>query len=316
MNILVTGASGFVGRALCDHISHQELHAYGLLRKTQENLSVKKQFIVEDFLSHSDWRPILKGIDGVIHTAGLAHVRGRPDKDYYEINTEITKKLALECVKAGIKRFVYISSTHVHVSSASPHLLTPKSSFNPETAYGKSKLLAEEALREIEKTTGLEVVIVRPPLVYGPNVAGNVLTLLKAIQKNMPFPFASIKNRRSMVFVKNLADALILCTTHSAAKGHTFFVSDDRPLSIGQLIQGLAKGMGRKANLFYCPEVLMKIPFKLLGKTEALEKITGSLQIDISHIQETLGWKSLVSAEEGLHETAQSFLRKNGYEDA
>ena len=158
--------------------------------------------------------------------------------------------------------------------------------------------------------------IVRPPLVYGPNVAGNVLTLLKAIQKNMPFPFANIKNKRSMVFVKNLADALILCTTHSAAKGHTFFVSDDRPLSIGQLIHGLAKGMGKKANLLYCPEVLMKIPFKLLGKSETLEKITGSLQIDISHIQETLGWKPLVSAEEGLQETAHSFLRKNGYEDA
>src|SRR3990167_6885941 len=123
MNILVTGASGFVGNALCDHLSRQGLNAYGLLRKTREDLNVKRQFLVEDFLNHSDWAEILKDMDGVIHTAGLAHVKGRPDKDYYDIDTEITKKLALECVKAGVKRFVYISSTHVHVSSATRDVL-------------------------------------------------------------------------------------------------------------------------------------------------------------------------------------------------
>ena len=122
MNFLVTGANGFVGRALCDHMSRQGLNPYALLRKKQEDLKVKKQFIVEDFLHYSEWESLLKGMDGVIHTAGLAHVKGQPDKKYYEINTEITKKLALECVKADIKRFVYISSTHVHVSSASPDI--------------------------------------------------------------------------------------------------------------------------------------------------------------------------------------------------
>lgn len=307
MNLLVTGANGFVGRALCDHIAQQGLNPYGLLRKEQKNLNTKKQFLVEDVLNYSDWEAILKGMDGVIHTAGLAHTKGHPDKDYYDINTEMTKKLALECVKAGVKRFVYLSSTHVHVSSSSPYLLTPNSALNPETAYGKSKLLAEKALQDIEKLSGLEVVIVRLPLVYGPNVAGNVLTLLKAIQKNMPFPFARTQNKRSMVFIKNLADALISCATHPKAKGHTFFVSDDHPLSIRELIQGLAKGMGKKANLFYFPECLIKIPFKLLGKSEILEKMTGSLQLDISDIQKTLGWKPIVSVEEGLRETARSF---------
>jgi nucleoside-diphosphate-sugar epimerase len=311
MNILVTGANGFVGRALCDHLTHKGMNTYALLRRPQENLNVKQQFIVENLLEHADWGPILKGINVVIHTAGLAHVRGRPDKDYYDINTEITKKLALECVKAGVKRFVYVSSTHVHVSSASPDILTPESSFNPKTAYGKSKLLAEKALREIEKGSGLEIVIVRPPLVYGPNVSGNVLTLLKAIKKNMPFPFGNIQNRRSMIFIKNLTDALSVCATHSAAHGHTFFVSDDRPLSIGELIQGLATGMDKRANLFYFPEILMKIPFKLLGKSETLEKITGSLQLDISPIQKTLGWRPPVSVEEGLEATARFFQEDN-----
>ena len=308
MNILVTGASGFVGRALCDHISHKGLNAYALLRKEQDDLNVKKKFFVEDMLNHSDWGSILKGIDGVIHAAGLAHVRGRPDKDYYDINTEITKKLALECAKYDVKRFVYISSTHVHVSSVSPNVLTPQSSFNPKTAYGKSKLFAEQALREIEENSKLEIVIVRPPLVYGPNVSGNVLTLLKVIQKNVPLPFAGTQNKRSMIFVKNLADALVLCATHPKATGHTFFVSDNYPLSIGELIRGLANGMGKEENLFYFPEFLMKIPFLLLRKHETLEKITGSLKLDISHIQKTLNWEPPVSVEEGLELTARSFL--------
>ena len=307
MNILVTGASGFVGNALCDHLSRQGLNAYGLLRKTREDLNVKRQFLVEDFLNHSDWAEILKDMDGVIHTAGLAHVKGRPDKDYYDINTEITKKLALECVKAGVKRFVYISSLAVYGVSSSQDIVAFSTPLNPITPYGHSKLLAEKFLQNLHEKGTLEVVIVRPPLVYGPNAPGNVLTLLKAIKKNMPFPFKSVQNRRSMVFVKNLADALLVCVTHSTAKGNTFFVSDDHPLSIEELIQGLAKGMGKKANLFYVPEFLMKIPFKILGKTETLEKITGSLQLDISHIQNTLGWKPPVSVEEGLRETTRSF---------
>lgn len=307
MNILVTGASGFVGHALCAHISNHEFNSYALLRKKQENLNVKKQFIVEDFLKHSDWESILKGMDAVIHTAGLAHVKGRPDKDYYEINTEITKKLALECVKFNVKRFVYISSIHVHASSESSSVLTSESPFNPQTAYGKSKLFAEQSLREIEMNSGLEVVIVRPPLVYGPKVSGNVLTLIKLIQKGIPFPFAKTKNKRSMVFVQNLVDALVLCASHSEAKGNTFLISDDKPLSIEDLIQGLANGMGKPANLFYFPKFLLKLPFKLTGKNEHLKKITGSLELDSSPLQKILGWKPLVSVEEGLRETALSF---------
>lgn len=307
MKILVTGANGFVGRHLCDSLPQKGIHTYALLRKHSKEIKVNEQFIVEDYLTFDQWQKILKGIDAVIHTAGLAHVKERCDKDYQDINTEMTKRLALECAKAGVKRFVFISSTHVHVSSSINGILTPTSPLNPRTSYGKSKLLAEEALREVEKSSDLEVVVVRPPLVYGPHVKGNVRSLLKAIRKNIPLPFAKTQNQRSMVCVDNLVDALALCATHPKAKGKTYFISDDRALSVGELIQRLAKGMGRKAHLFYFPEILLRIPLKLLGKEETLEKITGSLQLDISDIQRDLGWKPVISASEGLKKTAHSF---------
>jgi len=307
MNILVTGASGFIGHHLCNHLSRMGISTSALLRNPGKDLKVKGQFVIKDFLNHDAWESILKGVDAIIHTAGLAHLKGCSDQDYYNINTEITKRLALECVKAGVKRFVYTSTTHVHVSSSSPDILTPTSPFNPKTAYGKSKLLAEENLKEIEKNSDLEVVVIRPPLVYGPGVAGNVLSLLKAIKKGIPLPVAAIQNKRSMVFVDNLVDALTLCAIHPAGREKTYFVSDDHSLSIGELIQGLAKGMGEKANLFYFPETLMKVSFNLFGKEEVLEKIIGSLELDTSDIQKQLGWKPIISVQEGLERTGYSF---------
>lgn len=307
MNILVTGASGFVGQHLCDHLTRNGINTYALLRTATDGLKVKEQFIVKDFLNYRGWEKILKGIDVVIHTAGLAHVKGFPDEDYYTINTKMTELLALGCVKAGVKRFIYMSSTHVHTSSSTTNVLTPQSSCHPLTAYGKSKLLAEKTLRGIEESADLEVVIVRPPLVYGPSAAGNIGTLVRAIKKGIPFPFAATQNQRDMVYVENLVNALRECATHPAAKGNTFFVSDDRPLSIGDLIQYLAKGMDRKARLFYLPEACLRIPLKLIKREEILEKIIGSFRVDISEIKETLGWSPPISAEEGLEKTGQSF---------
>jgi nucleoside-diphosphate-sugar epimerase len=307
MNILVTGASGFVGQHLCDHLTRNGMNTYALLRTFTERLKVKDQFVVKDFLKHTEWEKTLKGMDIVIHTAGLAHVKGRSDEDYYTINTKMTEKLALECVKAGVKRFVYISSMSVHGCSSSVSVLTPQSSCNPLTAYGKSKLLAEKMLRDMEQDGALEVVIVRPPLIYGPFAPGNARILSKAIRKGIPFPFAATKNQRDMVYVENIVDALRVCATHPVAKGNTFFITDNHSLSIGDLIRGLAKGMDRKARLFHLPEACLRIPLRLLKREEILEKIMGSYRLDASAIKEILGWTPPISAAEGLEKTGRSF---------
>lgn len=300
MNILVTGANGFVGRELSNYLFKNGLNPFGLLRKKEKELNVKQQFIVDNFLEHTDWEPILKGMDVVIHTAGLAHAKNRADKDYYEINTEMTKKLALECVKAGVKRLVYISSIAVYGISSSHEIVTLATPLKPTTAYGRSKLLAEEFLNDIQETGKLEIVIVRPPLIYGANAPGNLDLLVKAIKYNLPLPFSTATNLRSMISIQNLCDCLLKSAVDPKAPGNTFLVSDTTDLSTPTLIQYLAKGLNKSPKLFPFPLKLLHFLMKILKKEETLEKIIGSLQLDTSHIQNTLGWKPVVSIQETL----------------
>ena len=305
MNILVTGANGFLGRALCDYISRQGLNAYGLLRAPEEGLNVKKQFIVKNFLSYSDWGSILKGMDVVIHTAGLAHVKNRPPKDYYEINTEVTKELALECTKADVKRFVYISSIAVYGVSSSREIINLSTPLNPSTPYAHSKLLAELFLQKLHQGRKLDVVIIRPPLIYGPNAPGNIEFLLKFIKRNFPLPFYGVKNLRSMIYIKNICDFLLNCTINQKSMGHVFLVSDFMDISTPTIIKFLAKGLNKHPKLFPFPLTILHLFLSLFKKEEILEKITGSLRLDVSHIHKTLGWEPPFSAIEGLEKTAQ-----------
>jgi nucleoside-diphosphate-sugar epimerase len=299
MNILVTGANGFVGRELSNYLFKNGLNPFGLLRKKEKELNVKQQFIVDNFLEHTDWEPILKGMDVVIHTAGLAHAKNRADKDYYEINTEMTKKIALECAKAGVKRFVYISSIYVYGVSSSRETITLSTPLNPTTAYGHSKKLAEEFLQELHETGKLEIVIIRPPLVYGLNARGNIDIIVKAINYNVPLPFYTINNRRSMISLQNLCDCLTKCAIAPKASGNVFLVSDI-DVSTPDFIKYIAKSLNKSPKFFPFPLKFLHFFLKLLKKEEILEKIMGSLQFDTSHIQNTLGWKPVVSIQETL----------------
>lgn len=303
----MTGANGFIGRHLCEDLCAKGLTAYALLRAPQDRLNVEEQFVVEDYLTYPYWGEILKGMDAVIHTAGLAHVKDRPDQDYYTINTEMTQTLALECIKAGVKRFVFVSSIAVYGCVSSLKKLTPLTPPHPLTAYGKSKLQAENILRELQTKKLLDTVIVRPPLVYGPRAPGNIHCLLKAMHYNLPLPFANVKNKRSLIYSQNLCDALIACATHQKAEGHVFLVSDTKDVSTSTLVTLLAKGLNKSPKLFPFPFTLFQKILKYLGKQDILEKLIGSLQLDTRDIQKTLGWNPPVTVEKGLEKTGRSF---------
>jgi len=230
-----------------------------------------------------------------------------PLTEFRKVNVEGTAQLALEAAKAGVKRLVYISSIKVN-GEESAIAYSTDSPVAPSDPYGISKWEAEEALRRIEAETGLEVVVVRPTLVYGPGVKANFLNMMKIISKGIPLPLASINNKRSLIYVGNLVDALAVCATHPAAAGKTYLVSDGEDVSTPELLRRVAFALGVPARLLQFPVLLMKLLGKLTGKSGAVNRLTGSLTVDSSKIRQELGWTPPFSMEEGLLETAAWFM--------
>lgn len=300
MNILITGSSGYIGKKFYDHATQNNISAIGLSRKPSPD---QKHIVVPDFLTHRQWSDVFKDIDTVVHTVGLAHVK-RPDQDFYTSNFEITKKLAFECINAGVRRFVFLSSVAVYGQNNYPGKVSLSTRLCPQTAYGKSKLLAEEFLLNLHAKGKLDVVLIRPPMVYGPSCPGNIQLLIKAIQRGIPLPFKGINNQRSFICIENLCSAMLQCALHPTAPGNTFLVSDDHDISIETLIQSLAQGINVPPKLFYCPPSLLKGLAKVLGKEETLMKLIGSYQIDITDIQTKLNWYPETKPFDGLLKSA------------
>lgn len=308
MNILVTGATGFIGQALCNYLAKNQYNPYVLVRRPSTNLKAKKQFVVDNFQEYKDWNHVFKDINTVVHTAGLAHVKSE-DQNFYDVNFELTKKLALECINAGVKRFVFLSSMAVYGKVHYQEPVTLSTPLLPKTAYAHSKLQAEEFLLNLHVKGDLEVIIIRPPVVYGPQCPGNVNLLIKAIKHNIPLPFAGIKNLRSLIYVDNLCHAIMSAALSPHSPGNVFLVSDSEDVSIKTLIQSLAKGLNKSAKLFPFPASLLGRGLKIVGKEDMLMKLIGSFQIDISDIQQKLNWKPIASVQDGLLKTAHSFLK-------
>jgi nucleoside-diphosphate-sugar epimerase len=223
---------------------------------------------------------------------------------YRQSNVESTRKIAEHAVKAGVKRFIFLSSLKVNGESKfnnyNNKIITIDDKPNPEDEYARSKLEAENVLLEIAKKTNLEVVIIRLPLVYGYGVKGNLLKLIKLIKIGAPLPFSLIKNKRSMIGINNLIDMLLICINHPSAVGKTFFVSDGKDLSTQELIHCIASAMGSKVNLFPLPISFLKFAGYIVGKNSEIDRLIGSLQVDISHTSELLNWKPNISVEEGI----------------
>jgi nucleoside-diphosphate-sugar epimerase len=305
VNIVLTGATGFLGARVADHIDRQGgLNLTCLVRKAVP-AGRGRQVVIKGLDASSDWSAILKNQNVVIHAAARAHIMKEevtdPLAEYRRVNVDGTLNLARYAVEAGVKRFVFISSIKVNGEQTAPgRPFTCDDTPTPEDPYGISKLEAEQGLQQIALETGMEVVIIRPPLVYGPGVKGNFASMIKLVEKGLPLPFGAIDNRRSLVGLDNLVDLIITCIDHPNAANQVFLVSDGEDLSTSGLLRRVAKAMGRPSRLISVPVGLLQLGATVLGKKAVGQRLLGSLQVDISSTRERLDWTPPVSVDEGL----------------
>lgn len=312
--VMVTGATGFVGQQLCT--AFDNAHGIEVIAAVREPKDIGVQtVVVGDINSNTTWKTSLNQVGVVFHLAARVHVMHDDVEDplaaFREVNLHGTVNLARQAAAAGVKRFVYVSSIKVNGECTDVKPFTETDDPHPQDPYGISKWEAEQALGKIGRETGMEIVIVRPPLVYGPGVKANFYSLLKLVSKALPLPLGSIHNRRSMIYVGNLVDALILCATHPAAAGQTYLVSDGDSVSTPQLVKEIATAMKRPERVFPFPLSVMRFFASLIGKSSAVDRLTQSLEVGSSKIEKELGWQPPYSMQQGLQKTADWFFLSN-----
>ena len=305
MRVLVTGASGFVGTALLGRLSATGRCAMrACARRALRALPAGVEpVLVGDLGPHTDWRAALAGVDTVVHLSGRVHIMrdatADPLAEYRRANVAGTVSLARQMASAGGRRLVFLSSVKVNGEVG---ICREADRPAPHGAYAVSKHEAELGLGEVAGETGLDVVIIRSPLVYGPGVKANFRALMHALARGIPLPLGAVDNRRSLVALANLVDFIVTCIEHPAAANETFLVSDGEDLSTPDLIRRLARAMGRPARLVPVPESLLWAGATLLGKRDVAKRLLGSLQVDISKARQTLGWTPPVTVEDGLRQ--------------
>lgn len=307
--LLITGAIGFVGKAVCVQAVRHGFVVRGALRMRGKVPSCIEEFAVGEINVATDWGSALRDVNAVIHLAARVHVMHDTEADpltaFRAVNVDGTLNLARQAVAAGVRRFVFISSVKVNGESTEPGRAFAEADVaNPQDAYGVSKHEAEQGLRQIAADTGMEVVIIRPPLVYGPGVKANFAALMRAVQRGWPLPLGAVHNQRSLVALDNLVDFIVTCITHPQAANQTFLVSDGQDLSTTELVRGMARAAGVPARLLPVPVWALQAGARLLGKGDAVQRLCGNLQVDISKARELLGWLPPVSVEEGLRRAA------------
>jgi nucleoside-diphosphate-sugar epimerase len=319
MKFLITGASGFVGKILCTQLLQRghELHAaYRTAASEYARMpanagAMYKGMVIGTIDGKTDWSSALAGMDTVIHLAARVHVMRENAADplaaFREVNVAGTERLARAAASNGVKRLVYVSSIKVNGEQTAGVPYSELDVPAPQDPYGVSKYEAEQALHRVALETGLEVVIVRPPLVYGPGAGGNFIRLLKLMSWGVPLPLASVRNRRSMIYLGNFVDALIACATHPAAAGKTYLVSDGEDVSTPLLMRNIADLMGKRSRLWPLPLFLLQLAGRMTGMSGEIERLIGSLQIDSAGIRRELDWTPPYSMQQGLAETVRWF---------
>lgn len=306
---LVTGSSGFLGRALCSEGTQRGLVLQGTTRIPGHRSTRLKSVVTGNIGESTNWQDALKDCDAVVHLAARVHVMheatNNPLAEFRRVNVDGTLNLARQAAAAGVRRFVFISSVKVNGESTQTGVpFTADDTPAPLDAYGVSKREAEQGLRELAVQTGMEVVIIRPPLVYGPGVKANFAAMMRWLQRGVPLPLGAIHNQRSLVAIDNLVDLILLCLTHPAAAHQTFLVSDGEDVSTTELLRRMGQAMGHPARLIPVSSGMLKLAGALVGKSDVVQRLCGSLQVDIAKTRAILGWRPPVSLDEGLRRAA------------
>lgn len=303
-SVLVTGAAGFLGSALMSELLHRSYPVVGSVRDVAGK-SVENLVSSGPISAKTDWSEALVNKDVVIHCAARVHVmydrENDPLKAFREVNVGGTLGLARQAAAAGVQRFIFVSSIKVNGEQTPVgHAFFSHDAPSPEDFYGISKHEAELGLRELAAKTGMEVVIIRPPLVYGPGVKGNFASMIKLVSKGLPLPLGAVNNKRSLVALDNLVDLIITCISHPGAANETFLVSDGEDLSTTQLLRGVAEAMSKSSRLIPIPGGILRFCATLLGEKSLAQRLLGSLQVDISYTQKRLNWTPPLTVTQGL----------------
>jgi UDP-N-acetyl-alpha-D-quinovosamine dehydrogenase len=308
---LITGANGFIGGAVLSRLRAEGRLVRGLVRGS----ACPAGCIVGPQLSaaEADWRPLLAGCEAVVHAAARVHVVDEEDPDplgaFRAVNVAGTLNLARQAAEAGVRRFVFLSSIKVLGESTLPgRPFTPEDPPAPQDPYGRSKAEAEAGLLELAARTGMEVVIIRPPLVYGPGVKANFLAMMRWLRRGVPLPLGAVRhNRRSLVALDNLVDLTVTCVRHPAAANQVFLAGDGEDLSTAELLRRLAGALGVPARLIPVPVWVLEAGAAAFGRRQAMQRLCGNLQVDISKARQLLDWRPVVSVDKGLCRAAAGF---------
>lgn len=294
--VLVTGANGFIGTVATAHLRRE---GWGVVEATRG--------LIDDIGPTTHWKNELIGVTHVLHLAAHVHDPTRSGDSFQRVNVQGTERLAIECMHAGITRFVYVSSVKAHGDMTTGQPLREDDVLAPIDAYGRSKRDAEVVMRRVAAETRMETVIVRPPLVCGIGAGGNLRRFMSVMKRGVPLPLGTVSNRRSMVGVENLAELLLLCLTHPAAVNETFLAADEPALSTSTLLHLLAEGLGVPSRIFPCPPAAIRLAASLVGRQRDADALLQSLEVDSTKARTRLGWQSSQSLEAAIVGMARDF---------